>query len=675
MNALKMPLVFGCVGLGAFALFVFWAESSWRNDLHGRVQEHVRAITDAVHDGDEQRSDDYLRLAADSYYYESILVHRGDTPAFIAIRRPELEGVDRILDRLGLFPTVTVKHPILSENKRVGEIEIVAISRTIFEELYALIGIALLMFIVERSLHVIEGKRTLERRVGQRTGQLASSEARLRQLVHLLDMAHDVIFVREGDGRISYFNKGAERIFSKGTTESGLNDLYRMALDLDVDDLLPSQGMWSGEFKIRSVSDQMLTLRVSISLVREDQRQHGRCLVIATDVSSQRGLENRLRRVERSQVVGTMTGGIAHNFNNLLTPILISVKHLQDHTVPPDKQARLLKVIQSSTQRGADLVRRLMNLINSESGPRSQIDLTVVLEDIKRLTVDTFPKTIRLNFKWPATPLLMSAGASDIHQAILNLCLNARDAVEKGGSLQLSAQSHQLTSTQRSTHQVDEDGNEWVLVTVSDDGAGISTEERNEIFDPFYSTKEPGQGTGLGLSTVQSIVRSHGGFIEMESEPDAFTEFRIFLPRGEAELAEVDSKAPENIESGSGTILLVDDEELVLESSQLMLEELGYSVITAKSGAEALNHFLESRSSIRVLMTDLMMPGMDGGTLIRRLRAIEPNLSVVAVTGLLSGDSVDELQEIGVNHIIAKPYRMREVERMLAKVLSDETVS
>lgn len=671
MNALRMSLVFGCLGFGVFAVFVFWAETSWRRELQGRVQEHVRAIAPAVRDGDEQRPVDYLRLAADSYHYESILVHRGETPAFLAILGPELRGADRIFDRLGLLPTVTVKYPILTENEPVGAIEIAAISRTIYEELYALIGIALLMFIVERSLRVVEGNRTLERRVAERTEQLASSEAKLRQLVHLLDMASDVIFVRETDRRISYFNKGAEAMFSPGATESGLQDLYRMAMDSDVDGKLATSGTWSGEMKIRSALDQMLTLRVSVSLVRDDEHQQGRELVIATDVSSHRGLENRLRRMERSQVVGTMTGGIAHNFNNLLTPILISVKHLEDNTVPPEKEARLLKVIHSSAQRGADLVRRLMNLINSESAPRSRIDLRVVLDDIKRLLEDTFPKTIRLNFDWSQTPLLVSAEASDLHQAILNLCLNARDAIEKGGDLNLSARTHNLTPTQRSVHQVGNDANLWIVVSVRDDGVGITAEARNEIFDPFYSTKVPGQGTGLGLSTVQSIVRGHGGFIELESELEAFTEFRVFLPCGDASQMEVRAKEPESLESGSGTILLVDDEELILESSQLMLEELGYRVITAETGDKALEVFEKFRPSIRVVMTDLMMPGMDGGTLIRRLRAIEPKLAVVAVTGLLSGDAVDELQEIGVSQIIAKPYRMREVEHALAQVFAE----
>lgn len=672
MNALKIPLIFGLVGFGVFAFFVFRTETSWRNNLQDRVQEHVRAISSAVRDGDEQRSDDYLRLAAKSYFYESILVHRGDTPAFLAIRGPELEGPDRLFDRLGLLPTVKITHPIFSEREKVGEIEIVAITRTVYGELYALIGIALLMFIGERSLRVVEGSRTLERRVTQRTVELASSEAKLRQLVHLLDMAPDVIFVRESDGRISYFNKGAEAVFNQGGTESGLNDLYGMAMDLDEDGILTTKGMWTGEVRIRSASDQMMTLIVSVSLVIGDENPQGRNLVIATDVSSQRGLESRLRRVERSQVVGTMTGGIAHNFNNLLTPILISVKHLENNKVPPEKERRLLKVIHSSAQRGADLVRRLMNLINSEPHPRSRIDLSTVLDDIRRLLEGTFPKTIQLHFEWPATPLLISAEASDLHQAMLNLCLNARDAVEKGGELKLSACPVQLTATQRSVQQVDGNEDQWLVVRVRDDGVGITAEARNKIFDPFYSTKEPGQGTGLGLSTVQSIVRSHGGFIELESETDRFTEFRLFLPVGDAALSEVAANEPSSEVTKPGVILLVDDEVLVLESSQLMLEELGYAVITAESGAEALKHFEESGSSIQVVMTDLMMPGMDGGTLIKRLRALRPDLAVVAVTGLLSGDAVDELQEIGVSQIIAKPYRMSEVEQALVTVMAEQ---
>lgn len=667
MNSKRSMLLITGLGAVLFGSFVYCKETTWREQLQQRVKEHGRAMMPVVLNRDASLTNDYLELAAQSYGYRSIVVDLPDNPAFIAVHGPHMEGVDWVLDRLGLLPVVRLKCPIMMDESVVGKLEVVAVSRTIYEELYALIGLVLLMFVAERSLQVVEGKRHLELRVAERTRQLKENETKLQELVHLLDLTPDVIFVREPDGHISYYNKGAAQLFKDRDPQSSLSGLYRRARELDTTNQLSAQGTWSGELESTLGGDKSVTLQVSVTLELADQSHRDRQLIFATDVSRQRALENHLRRGQRTQLVGTMTSGIAHNFNNLLSPIILSVGFLKEGSRSSEQQQRMWDLIDSCARRGADLVKQLMNLSGHEPARRTTIRLGGILDDIEQLLVSTFPKSIRVDFASSQAVFWLTADPSDLHQAILNLCLNARDAMPQGGRLKVSVEWCELDRQRRLAHQVESDVTDWVRIRVEDDGEGISAENLTKIFDPFYSTKRSAEGTGLGLSTVQGIMRRHGGFIEVDSVVDQGTTFSLFLPPGKIdEVSAQPETTPEPSVRGKGTVLLVDDEKMILEAASMLLEELGYEVIQAESGQQALAEYERHRDEIVVVMTDLMMPGMDGGQLIERLRERRPNIPTVVITGLLNQENQARLKALGVDQILAKPYQIREVETALA---------
>jgi PAS domain S-box-containing protein len=401
----------------------------------------------------------------------------------------------------------------------------------------------------------------------------------------------------------------------------------------------------------------------------EDNRDEGFCFVL--DLSERKRLEEQILRAQRVESIGTLAGGIAHDLNNILGPIMLAVGLLKSESDAPKTDA-ILQMVADSAQRGADMVRQVLSFARGLEGRRTEVQPKLLFKELENIVKDTFPKDIQLRFSVPNDTWPLLGDPTQLHQILLNLCVNARDAMPDGGCLAISAENHIVDEHWAKIGKQAKPGR-YVCITVADTGTGISREIIPRIFEPFFTTKEPNRGTGLGLSTVMSIVKSHDGIANVYSECGKGTSFKVHLPAmltfSEEQLSQ--SRQIE-VPRGSGeTILVVDDEISILAITAQTLEHFGYRVLSAHDGREAVAIYGEKKNEIAVVLTDMMMPLMDGSTLISVLQKINPAIKIVRSSGFYSHGSGNSLLEAGVKHFLAKPYTAETLIMTIRAVLDE----
>ncbi len=393
---------------------------------------------------------------------------------------------------------------------------------------------------------------------------------------------------------------------------------------------------------------------------------------IAAIATERKQLEEQFLRAQRMESIGTLAGGIAHDFNNLLTPIIMSAGLLK-HEGNDKESQQMLTTIDLCARRGASLVKQVLTFARGVEGSRIALNVGLIVNEIEAITANTFPKNIEFNSDIPREVPLVLGDRTQLEQVLLNLSVNARDAMPKGGRISITARPRVVDEKTASLHPGVVAG-DYLEIQVSDTGRGMSPEVIPRIFEPFYTSKEAGRGTGLGLSTVLGIVRSHGGFIDVTSNLGQGSSFRVCLPALAAGILAVENTEDvQQIPRGEGElVLLVDDELAILQTTTQALSSFGYRVIIAENGADALDQMNLHRSKIAVVVTDMMMPVMDGRELIGELRKLEPDLRIITVSGLKAEVAVAGL---GVQHHLAKPYSADGLYAILARVLGKMTAS
>ena len=373
------------------------------------------------------------------------------------------------------------------------------------------------------------------------------------------------------------------------------------------------------------------------------------------DVTERVLRDRQLLRTQRLESVGRLAGGIAHDLNNILSPVLMGADLLLD--VVPDPNGRnLLDMIKSSAQRGAGILRQLLMFGRGEGETHGALDVEPLIRDMLKIAAETFPKNVSVQSRVEPNLPAVLGNVTHLHQVLMNLCINARDAMPAGGRLTLDARAETVEPEQVKTGGAQTAG-PHVVLEVADTGTGIPRDVLDKIFDPFFSTKPVGQGTGLGLSTVLGIIRRHRGFIRVDSEPGAGTRFRIYLPAVPAESAVAAAPAAAKPPPGQGEgILVVDDEAAARDVVRQILSQHGYRVETAASGAEALALYDRDPARIQLVVTDLMMPGMDGAALLRHLRQTAPQLKAIAMTGGLSRAEMAQVLDAESAEFLLKPF-------------------
>lgn len=503
---------------------------------------------------------------------------------------------------------------------------------------------------------------------------------KMREQAALLDSAHEAILVKNLDDTIIYWNKGAERTYGWTATEAvgrkscdllfSEPKIFQMAMAE-----LVVNGEWQAEVDKVHKSGHSIRVDARWTLVRDEQGLPKSILAINDDITDKKKLEAQFLRAQRMESIGTLAGGIAHDLNNVLAPILMSVELLRSK-VEDDAGRHVLDLISSSAVRGADLVRQVLTFARGVEGQRINLNLAHLVKEMEQIIHETFPKNIQFSLNMKDDPWVITGDPTQLHQVLMNLCVNARDAMPDGGRLTLTVMNV-LLDVVDPMQDPDFKPGAYVAMIVGDTGRGIPAEIRHKVFEPFFTTKEHGRGTGLGLSTVTGILKSHGGFIDLVSEPGEGTLIKIHLPTA------IDSTMPPQVfprntspPSGSGeVILVVDDEESIRDAARQILERYGYQVLTADHGEQALALYGEHSSEISLIFTDMTMPVMDGATAISALREINPDLPIIGTSGLDDHAAVTNSTKGGLRHFLAKPYTAGALLEIIREALHDKAAT
>jgi len=500
------------------------------------------------------------------------------------------------------------------------------------------------------------------------------AEQQISEQAALLDQAQDAILVRDLDHNILFWNKGAEKIYGWTAEEAvGKNakDLLFKEFSEHFDEAghaVIQNGKWQGEIHQTRRDGAEIIVESRWTLVQDEKGQPNSILVINTDITEKKRMEAQFLRAQRMESIGTLAGGIAHDLNNVLSPILMAIDMLRLKTAD-EASKKWLDVLRTNAERGGNMVRQVLSFARGVEGERVALQPKHLIKEIVKILRETLPKSIEIGFQIPGDLWIISADATQMHQVLMNLCVNARDAMPEGGSISIKAENVFVDENYARMHLEAKPGR-FVMITVADTGPGMSPEIQSRIFEPFFTTKEMTKGTGLGLSTALTIVKSHGGFINVYSELHKGSQFTLYLPAMETP-GVVDSVALQtDLPLGHGEmVLVVDDEESIREITRGTLETFGYKVLTAADGTEALALYADKENEIAVVLTDMVMPFMDGPATIRALQRMNPKVRIIAASGLGVGQRAGEGPLEGVSILLNKPYTAERLLNALAQVL------
>jgi PAS domain S-box-containing protein len=497
------------------------------------------------------------------------------------------------------------------------------------------------------------------------------SEARLREL---FENATDMMYSTDIEGNFRSVNKAFQYTTGYGKEEllhMNLRDLVFPQDREEIDRILLSRlggaDKSIDELTLRHRDGRKIYVEVSNRLVFEGGKPS---LIqgIARDVTERKLLEAQLRQSQKMEAVGTLAGGIAHDFNNLLTGILGFADLLKAR---PDDRAKTLEaaeIIQKAAERATKLTSQLIGFARQGKTQTTRISLSELVHEITEFLGHTLPRSIKISEDLPEEPLQVLGDQNQLHQALLNLALNARDAMPNGGQLIFRAEKLKRLDVER-LERVTSPSEDWVCLSVTDTGEGIPEEIMGRIFEPFFTTKAVGKGSGMGLAMVYSIVRNHNGHIDVESDVNRGSTFRIFLPLAEAEKPSEQPSDEHDATQGSGVVLLVDDEEIVLTVAKTMLTQLGYTVLIAENGVRALEAYRANRSLIDLVFLDVMMPEMDGRECARRLKSEFPDVRILFTSGYLPETLESENRGIDGFPVLNKPYQLTDLSHAIERIL------
>ncbi len=406
---------------------------------------------------------------------------------------------------------------------------------------------------------------------------------------------------------------------------------------------------------IRVAGGREMIVDFALSPLRDEGGKIIQLVATAVDITERIKLEKQFLRAQRMEAIGTLASGVAHDLNNILAPMLMGASLLKNKLTSEREQA-ILSIIENGAQRGAGIIRQLLTFSRGTEAARNSVQLRHLINDMVQLAQETFPRNVELERTVAADLWTVKADPTQLHQVLMNLCVNARDAMPDGGKLTLSAENVRLSEAQAKLNPQAKPG-PYVVLTVGDTGEGIPKAIIERIFDPFFTTKPEGKGTGLGLSTVLAIAKNHGGFVTVYSEPGKGSVFKVYLPAAEAPETTVAADTTDMPRGNGELLLLVDDEPGLREATRLVLEENGYRVLTATNGEEGVREFLERRNEVRAIVTDMMMPVMDGVDMIRTIRLVNDRLPIVGMSGLDEIKRRDELAAMGVREVLVKPCK------------------
>ncbi len=501
------------------------------------------------------------------------------------------------------------------------------------------------------------------------------NEARLREL---FENATDMMYSTDIDGNVRTANKAFQSVTGYSREEllhMNLRDLVfpedREAIERMLLSRLGGDNRPIDEITVRHRDGRRIYLETSNRLVFEDGKPTT-IQGIGRNVTERKLLEAQLRQAQKMEAVGTLAGGIAHDFNNLLTGILGFADLLKSRPQDAEKTLEAAEIIQKAAERATRLTSQLIGFARQGKTQNSRVSINGLIDELVDFLSHTLPRAIRIDFDASEEGLSVLGDQNQLHQALLNLALNARDAMPNGGQLVFRAEMVGRDELQ-GTDPIVNAGEEWVCISVTDTGEGISNEHLGRIFEPFFTTKPVGKGSGMGLAMVYSIIRNHNGMVDVESQVGGGTTFRILLPLMARESIAPAELVGEDLKEGSGLILLVDDEQIVLTVAKMMLSQLGYRVVVADSGTRALEIYRSMKSAIDLVFLDVMMPGIDGRECARRLQEEFPGVRILLTSGYLPELAEGPFPRIDGLPVLNKPYQLTDLSQAIERALAPTT--
>jgi len=500
------------------------------------------------------------------------------------------------------------------------------------------------------------------------------AEERIRDQAALIDQAHDAMVVRDLDDRITFWSKGAERMYGWSAADA-FGSRFGELLQVDPVQYnnramiaAAADGAGSAEISKTTAAGSAVIVDSRWTLLRDDNGQPKAIFSIDTDITERRVYELQALRNQRLDSLGTLAGGIAHDLNNLLMPIRLGVSLLRGSDMKESNE-KVIDNIDRCAKRGADLVNRVLLFASGTSECRKAVDLGTIVAEVRAIVESTFPKNISIATSVAGELCSVLGDQTQLVQVVLNLTLNARDALRDGGHIRITATNCEIDENYAVMRGGSRTRN-YVVLEVADDGLGIPQEIIERIFEPFFTTKGVGAGTGLGLSTVQGVLRSHGGFIDASSDLGIGSTFRVSLPAHTVVAAAVEEPDAVPAPRGAGeVILVVDDEAPIVEITRQILEKSGYAVRTATNGAEAIEIYRREEKTIAMVMTDMIMPVMDGAAFITALRRINRDVPIIAVSGHIDANQMSRVTNAGATTFLTKPYSGEAILLLLSQVL------
>lgn len=533
-----------------------------------------------------------------------------------------------------------------------------------------------------------EANETLELRVKERTAQLENANMLLRQEIQDRQHIQDRLTLAQQAARMGSFewNLAADHVIWSPELEAlyglepgafdGNYDAWMQTIHPD-DRLTVKQALKETltHYQPLNIECRILTypreerwITVKSNIFPETTNSPLRMVGIHMDITEKKQLEAQFLRAQRLESLGTLASGIAHDLNNILTPIL-GVAQLLPLKLPDlDKSTQgLLDTLENSARRGSSLIKQILSFARGVEGKRISLKPSHILREVRQILAQTLPRDIAISLSLDNDLWAVLGDVTQLHQVFMNLCVNARDAMPQGGSLCIQAQNVQLDEVQAQKFWEAHPG-DYVVVTVADTGKGIPAEIVARIFDPFFTTKAMGKGTGLGLSAVLGIVQSHGGFLDVQSEVGKGSQFAVYFPasRNSPQTLEEDLEV---LTGQQETILVVDDEASIREVMKVALETYHYRVVTAENGLEAISLYRERQDEIDLLLIDMMMPEMDGATIMTLLLQTNPEVKAIAMSGLSSTSNIGSVYDLGFQSFLSKPIMTQELLKSLRRSL------
>jgi PAS domain S-box-containing protein len=524
----------------------------------------------------------------------------------------------------------------------------------------------------EKVAHLDSGGAVVAiRAVGRDITRQRLAEEQFYRLSRAVEQSPVAIIIMDLDGRAQYVNPKFTEVSGR-TLEDVLDHNIEVLRDGHPDDesyqklweTVRGGGEWRGELSTRRPDGTTIWESVKVSCLRNPNGEITNLLCLREDITSRKNLESELRQAHKMESLGTLAGGIAHDFNNLLAIIHGYSEFCLQGGADEAILQKSLQEIHRAAQRASGLVRQILTFSRKAEIRYAPVDLNQLARDLVALMAETFPRTVTFQLKLAEKLPPLLADQTQIQQIVLNLCVNARDAMPQGGSITVTT-TVKLGAELQSRHRNAEAARRYACLDVSDTGTGMTPEVRSRIFEPFFTTKQANQGTGLGLAVVYGIASSHQGFIDVDSTLSVGSTFHVYLPlAGETAVATTSATNAE-FPGGTESLLIVDDEGSLRTLLAAAFTRKGYRVTTAATGLEAIEIIGDLSRSLDAVLLDLNMPGTNGVEVLKVIRASRPDLPVLVISGHITPEVRAEFQQLNQRDFVQKPYRLDEVGRRL----------